>query len=493
MQAGEAAMIDASVPAIAASQLRMEGEISGLVQGEQAASQTLVEVDKELEWLASALGCPDARTGLQTAMQRLVNQVAQLEGRGGTTTLEYGQDNELNTVATLQSRMESDVSVLTPTQNSLAEVVFEVYQELARINGRLGKQDGQPGQVVPQEPGQVLVQAPAAPQVVQYHSVGQSQVRSVSWAPGAALLQQAPTPAPAVAVPQPNLPTYGPPTTVVAPAQYMMPMTGPAASASVAVEQAVPTQQISFPQEPIGAQTAPVAYSAPAAAPAPQPVATQAAQLPALAPTTVVAAAQYMMPGSVTAVPAAVPATMPAEASAAVSIPSVAQSFAQPPLSVARVAQPVPMEPTAMVQAPAVQTLPALAPTTVVAPAQYMAPGTASVGVPVGTTNAPIPVATGSLAAPSATMGQFISMPPGVSSTVTVPGSAQTGSMVLNNAGVLPMRGSLLKAGSITDDVFNMVDKDNDGVISRSEFRGALKGNVISATASTRLALQGHM
>merc|ERR1719262_141975 len=55
--------------------------------------------------------------------------------------------------------------------------------------------------------------------------------------------------------------------------------------------------------------------------------------------------------------------------------------------------------------------------------------------------------------------------------------------------GALPVAGGLLKAGSITDDVFNMVDRNNDGVISRSEFRGALKGNVISATPNTRLAI----
>lgn len=56
--------------------------------------------------------------------------------------------------------------------------------------------------------------------------------------------------------------------------------------------------------------------------------------------------------------------------------------------------------------------------------------------------------------------------------------------------GTIPAgQGGTLKAGSITDDVFNMVDRNNDGVISRSEFRGALKGNVISATSRTRTVI----
>merc|ERR1712125_141039 len=58
--------------------------------------------------------------------------------------------------------------------------------------------------------------------------------------------------------------------------------------------------------------------------------------------------------------------------------------------------------------------------------------------------------------------------------------------------GAIPMggiRGGVLKAGSITDDVFNMVDRNQDGVISRSEFIGALKGNIINASQNTRAAL----
>lgn len=66
---------------------------------------------------------------------------------------------------------------------------------------------------------------------------------------------------------------------------------------------------------------------------------------------------------------------------------------------------------------------------------------------------------------------------------------AAAGAAIPMGPGALPMRGNLLKAGSITDDVFNMVDRNHDGVISRSEFRGALKGNIISATAGTRAAL----
>jgi len=63
------------------------------------------------------------------------------------------------------------------------------------------------------------------------------------------------------------------------------------------------------------------------------------------------------------------------------------------------------------------------------------------------------------------------------------------GEPIMMGPGAVPFRGSLLKAGSITDDVFNMIDRDHDGVISRSEFRGALKGNIISATDNTRAAL----
>merc|ERR1712008_216114 len=56
-------------------------------------------------------------------------------------------------------------------------------------------------------------------------------------------------------------------------------------------------------------------------------------------------------------------------------------------------------------------------------------------------------------------------------------------------AGMAMYSGGMLKAGSITDDVFNMVDRNQDGVISRSEFRGALKGNIIAASQTTRSAL----
>jgi len=56
-------------------------------------------------------------------------------------------------------------------------------------------------------------------------------------------------------------------------------------------------------------------------------------------------------------------------------------------------------------------------------------------------------------------------------------------------AGMAMFSGGNLKAGSITDDVFNMVDRNQDGVISRSEFRGALKGNIIAASQTTRSAL----
>mmetsp|Transcript_43656 Transcript_43656/g.120815 ORF Transcript_43656/g.120815 Transcript_43656/m.120815 type:complete len:867 (+) Transcript_43656:181-2781(+) len=44
------------------------------------------------------------------------------------------------------------------------------------------------------------------------------------------------------------------------------------------------------------------------------------------------------------------------------------------------------------------------------------------------------------------------------------------------------MSGLPFKAGSITDDLFNIVDQDHDGVISRQEFRTAVKTNVINVT-----------
>jgi len=103
--------------------------------------------------------------------------------------------------------------------------------------------------------------------------------------------------------------------------------------------------------------------------------------------------------------------------------------------------------------------------TTVVAPAQYV------LTTPVATSSGMPSVMTG--------------YPAGAASTA--PGAGY--SMAMQGLGGLPMQGGLLKAGSITDDVFNMVDRNNDGVISRSEFRGALKGNVISATPNTRLAI----
>mmetsp|Transcript_74195 Transcript_74195/g.221405 ORF Transcript_74195/g.221405 Transcript_74195/m.221405 type:complete len:98 (+) Transcript_74195:1-294(+) len=66
--------------------------------------------------------------------------------------------------------------------------------------------------------------------------------------------------------------------------------------------------------------------------------------------------------------------------------------------------------------------------------------------------------------------------------------AGSSGSMAMSPA-MAAMFGGMLKAGSITDDVFNMVDRNQDGVISRSEFRGALKGNIINASATTRSAL----
>lgn len=97
----------------------------------------------------------------------------------------------------------------------------------------------------------------------------------------------------------------------------------------------------------------------------------------------------------------------------------------------------------------------------------------------------------------AAPVGTYTNIPGQMMPTqMMMPGTTQFvagGAMPMQNgmpmAAGMPLRGGLLKAGSITDDVFNMVDRNQDGVISRSEFRGALKGNVISASQTTRQVL----
>jgi len=121
-------------------------------------------------------------------------------------------------------------------------------------------------------------------------------------------------------------------------------------------------------------------------------------------------------------------------------------------------------------------------PTTIVAPPQYMAHGQPVMTQPFGGQ----PVGTQPFRGqPVVTQPFGGTMPMGTYSAASGYPSA---SSALGPGG-LAMRGGLLKAGSITDDVFNMVDKNNDGVISRSEFRGALKGNIIAATTGTRTQL----
>mmetsp|Transcript_89886 Transcript_89886/g.201205 ORF Transcript_89886/g.201205 Transcript_89886/m.201205 type:complete len:139 (-) Transcript_89886:206-622(-) len=106
---------------------------------------------------------------------------------------------------------------------------------------------------------------------------------------------------------------------------------------------------------------------------------------------------------------------------------------------------------------------------------------------PMGTVSMPGMVATGATAQPFGST--VLAAGPGGAPTVMVPGApAGSGSMAMSPA-MAAMFGGMLKAGSITDDVFNMVDRNQDGVISRSEFRGALKGNIINASAATRGAL----
>lgn len=116
-------------------------------------------------------------------------------------------------------------------------------------------------------------------------------------------------------------------------------------------------------------------------------------------------------------------------------------------------------------------------------------------GSPVGTTVSPVPTSTGLVRTGGYQVmaqpfhGQpVLTQPFHGQPVITQPFGGPSGSGALG-AGALPMRVGLLKAGSITDDVFNMVDRNHDGVISRSEFRGALKGNIISATSNTRAAL----
>lgn len=72
---------------------------------------------------------------------------------------------------------------------------------------------------------------------------------------------------------------------------------------------------------------------------------------------------------------------------------------------------------------------------------------------------------------------------------VMMPGAGSMAMMGAAPGGMAMYSGGMLKAGSITDDVFNMVDRNQDGVISRSEFRGALKGNIIAASQLTRSRL----
>merc|ERR1712227_130257 len=108
-----------------------------------------------------------------------------------------------------------------------------------------------------------------------------------------------------------------------------------------------------------------------------------------------------------------------------------------------------------------------------------MAPrGTFVAGGPGGIVQEPI----------AAPIGTFVGGQPPGTQMVAPAGTHFTGGGIPTGfGGPLPTgavqspayRGGILKAGSITDDVFNMVDSNHDGVISRSEFRGALKGNII--------------
>merc|ERR1740120_58824 len=48
------------------------------------------------------------------------------------------------------------------------------------------------------------------------------------------------------------------------------------------------------------------------------------------------------------------------------------------------------------------------------------------------------------------------------------------------SAGLVARPAAGLMAGSVTDDLFNVVDRNHDGRISRSEFRSGLKGGIIN-------------
>jgi len=161
-----------------------------------------------------------------------------------------------------------------------------------------------------------------------------------------------------------------------------------------------------------------------------------------------------------------------------------------PPAMVMPGAQPMPGAP---ITEPVAGFAPPARVTTVQAPPQYVQAGQQMVqygSPPVGTMMG-TPVATGSMiAGPVGTYTQIGA--PGT--TAVMPGAAAPAATFMMPGGVpfvggVPLSGGQLKAGSITDDVFNMVDRNQDGVISRSEFIGALKGNIINASQNTRAAL----
>jgi len=176
---------------------------------------------------------------------------------------------------------------------------------------------------------------------------------------------------------------------------------------------------------------------------------------------------------------------------------------AQPQAHVVTTAQPQRYTGSAIVPAAAPQVVSAVTPVTTgqpfvttAAPQYVQAPTFLAepvAGFPVGTQAVAIPQA----------VGTFTSIPGQAARTITVANPGMPGTTVMMPqampvvtggvfAGGVQLQGGMLKAGSITDDVFNMVDRNQDGVISRSEFRGALKGNIIAASQTTQQTIRGR-
>lgn len=260
--------------------------------------------------------------------------------------------------------------------------------------------------------------------------------------------------------------TYAGPSAPGPPVSYTTSAPGSAAVAYAGAPVVTGSMVMGLPQVAETIQMPPTTVVA-----APQYMAPQMMESMQMAPTTTVAPAQYMAPQGTSAVVTPMQYMAPPQEPIVMQMPATTM------------AAPVPMMRTE---------LPSLPPTTVTAMPQYMA--VPSQATPVTTQTYAQPVPSQTIVVPGTVSGYTMEMQGPVTTAtgssaaaMALQGTGGLGSIFLG--GAMPVRGGLLKAGSITDDVFNMVDRNNDGVISRSEFRGALKGNIISATATTHLAL----